>query len=278
MAGRVCIVTGANQGIGYATALGLARCGADVVLICRDAARAARAARQIDRIVQRGATCTVIADLSSMQAVRQAAADIRDRYDRIDVLINNAAIVPPRRGTTVDGFETQFAVNHLAPFLLTKLLLPSLEGGHAGRIINVASNAHYGASIDFDDLQFERRRYSPHAAYGQSKLANVLFTRELARRAAAPLTANALHPGVIATRLLARMFLLPDFLKWVVRPFFRSPEAGSRTSLFLASSPDVAGVSGCYFAKCEEKQPSAAAQDDASARRLWSVSEALLEA
>ncbi len=277
MAGRVCVVTGANRGIGYTTALGLARNGADVVLVCRDASRAATAALEIDRTVQRQATQAIAADLSSMEAVRRAAGDIHNRYNRIDVLINNAAIVTPRRVTTVDGLETQFAVNHLAPFLLTKLLLPSLKGARAGRIINVASNAHYRASIDFDDLQFERRRYSPHAAYGQSKLANILFTRELARRIAPSLTANALHPGVISTRLLARMFLLPDFLTWVVRPFFKSPEAGARTSVFLASSPDVSGVTGRYFANCREKQPSAAAHDDEYARRLWNASEALLE-
>lgn len=267
--GRLCLVTGANRGIGLATARGLADLGARVILHGRDRDALARATAVIDAALGRPSTETLVADLSSMTAVRNAAAEMRNRFDRLDVLINNAAVITRRRTLTVDGYERQFAVNHLAPFLLTNLLLDHLRAGTGGRIITVSSNAHYRGRIDLDDLQ-SSRRYSPGRAYRQSKLANVLFTRELARRFdGTGVTANALHPGVIATGLLARLAALPPSLAWLLRPVAGRPDQGARTSIFLASDPEGATTSGAYYEACRTREPSPAARDADLARRLW---------
>lgn len=259
--GRVCIVTGANRGIGKATALGLARAGARVVMVCRSQERGAIAAAEIDETVGRHLTDVLAADLAS--------------HDRLDVLVNNAGIVTRRRILSADGIETQFAVNHLAPFLLTHLLLDLLKRSRPSRIVNVSSDAHSRGRIDFDDLQ-GARRYGHLKAYYQSKLANVLFTRELARRLTGTgVTVNCLHPGVIATHLLASTMWLPRSLEGVLRLFFRNPEQGARTSVHLATSPAVEGITGRYFRECSEHQPSSEAQDDQMAARLWQVSEQL---
>jgi NAD(P)-dependent dehydrogenase (short-subunit alcohol dehydrogenase family) len=217
----------------------------------------------------------IVADLSVQAEVRRAAAEFLAGGRPLHVLINNAGVVNLRRTVTADGLETTFAVNHLAYFLLTALLLEPLRASAPARIVNVSSDAHKFGRLDFDDLQNERR-YRVMRVYGQSKLANILFTAELARRlAGSGVTVNSLHPGAVATGLGTNNGGWARRLIALLRPFFRSPDDGAATSLYLASSPAVAGVTGRYFVRCREKRPSAAAQDLAAAQRLWSVSEAL---
>lgn len=274
MSGRICVVTGANRGIGRATAEGLARMGAKVVLVCRRKEDGEAASREIAARAP-VAPDVVAADLSSQLSIRQAAGYIRGRYSSLHVLINNAGVIPSRREVTVDGLELQFAVNHLAYFLFTNLLLPQLKAGSPSRIINVSSGAHSQAAIDFDDLQAQRR-YQPKAVYGRSKLANILFTYELSRRLAGTgVTANCLNPGVVATKMLADYMGVPLAGPALARTFGATPEEGAETSIYLACSPEVESVTGKYF---ERKQPTAsshASHDEAVARRLWAVSERL---
>jgi retinol dehydrogenase 12 len=270
LTGKVCVVTGANRGIGAATAHGLAAAGARVVIVCRDVMAGRGAVRRINRRAL-GSAELLVADLASQRSIRDVASEIVNLADHIDVLINNAAVVTHRRTVTADGIELQWAVNHLAPFLLTNLLRDALRPG-AGRIITVSSEAHRGTALDFDDLQFAQR-YSGFSAYGRTKLANILFTRELARRVdAAVVTANTLHPGVIATKLLGTILRIPKMLQGTLRLPFASPRYGARTSIYLASSDAVTGVTGRYFRNCSVAAPSEAAQDDEAARRLWEVS------
>jgi NAD(P)-dependent dehydrogenase (short-subunit alcohol dehydrogenase family) len=272
--GRVCLVTGANRGIGRATAVGLARLGASVILVCRRREDGERVSREIAATA--GPPADVVgADLSSQASIRQAAAEIQARYPRLHVLINNAGIIPRRREITVDGLEMQFAVNHLAYFLLTNLLLPQLRAGAPSRIVNVSSGAHSHATLDFADLQSERG-YHPKDVYSRTKLANILFTYELARRlGVSGVTVNCLTPGVVATRMLADYMGAPRAGPGVDSTFGASPEEGAETSIYLAVSPEVEGVTGKYF---EERRPAASSReshDAAAARRLWEVSERL---
>jgi retinol dehydrogenase 12 len=271
LSGKTVLITGFTQGIGKETALGLAKKGASLVLVARDAARAEAAANEV-RAAGGGAVEVMLADLSSQASVRKLAADFLARHDRLDVLLNNAGGINTSRKVTGDGLEMTFAVNHLAYFLLTNLLLDVLRASGDARIVNVASEAHKQGRIHFDDLQLEKG-YGGFKAYGQSKLANILFTRELARRlAGTKVTANSLHPGVVRTG-----FGRGDggLLAWGVKiagAFFLSPEQGAATSIYLASSPEVAGVTGKYFAKSREKSPSRRAQDDDTAHKLWDAS------
>lgn len=267
LSGRICLVTGANRGIGLATAEGLAARGAGVILVCRRVEDGETAARQV---AGKGLPkpAVVGADLSSQSSIRQAAAEIQARYPELHVLINNAGIIPPRREVTVDGLEKQFAVNHLAYFLLTSLLLPHLLAGAPSRIVNVSSGAHTHATIDFDDLQSERR-YNPKDVYSRTKLANVLFTYELSRRLAGTgVTVNALEPGIVATRMLDDYMGAPS-------TFGASPADGAETSIYLASAPTLTGVTGKYFARKKPVTSSRESYDEAAARRLWEVSERL---
>jgi NAD(P)-dependent dehydrogenase (short-subunit alcohol dehydrogenase family) len=267
LSGRVCLVTGASRGIGQATAEGLAARGASVILVCRRVEDGEAVARQI---AGKGLPqpAVVGADLSSQASIRQAAAEIQARHSELQVLINNAGIIPPRREVTVDGLEMQFAVNHLAYFLLTNLLLPQLRAGSPSRIVNVSSGAHTHANIDFDDLQSERQ-YHPKDVYSRTKLANVLFTYELSRRLAGTgVTVNALEPGIIATRMLDAYMGAPS-------TFGASPAEGAETGIHLASAPALTGVTGKYFARKKPVSSSRESYDEASARRLWEVSERL---
>ena len=271
MTGKTVVVTGATGGIGRATAVGLAGLGARVGITGRDAGRAESVADQIGRAG--GAADVFVADMSSLHAVRQLAGELLDRYPRIDVLVNNVGGYWNSRHVTVDGFERTFALNHLAPFLLTNLLRDRLIDSAPARVVTVSSQAHVMGRIAFDDPQGERG-YSGSRAYNQSKLANVLFSAELARRLAGRgVTSNALHPGVVRTGFGSedpgrlQKLILP-LGKWLLK----SPEQGARTSIYLASSPDVADVTGGYFADSKPKKPAPAGRDEAVARRLWDVS------
>jgi NAD(P)-dependent dehydrogenase (short-subunit alcohol dehydrogenase family) len=272
MKGRICLVTGATSGIGRSTAEGLARLGARVIVHGRDRAKAEAVVQEIIDDSKNLAVELVVADLASLEAVREMAKDLHKRHDRLDVLVNNAGIYEGERRESVDGYELTFAVNHLAPFLLTALVLDLLKAAPKARIVNVSSRAHRFGNIRWDDLR-SRSGYSAYRAYGTSKLMNILFTRELARRlAGTSVTANSLHPGVIRTNLGGgRLFGLMGFLKLSTK----SPTRGARTSVYLATSPEVEGISGKYFANEQEATPTAAAQDDEAARRLWKVSEEL---
>lgn len=271
---QVHLVTGANAGIGKEIARGLAEQGATVIFLCRSEERARAAMDQVAADTGNDDLHLVLCDLSRQADIRAAAEEITERFDRLDVLVNNAGVYLTDFVLTVDQLEKTWAVNHLGYFLLTNLLLDLLKDSAPARIVNVASDAHREASIDFDNLNGEQG-YNWYNAYGRSKLANILFTRELARRLdGTGVTANALHPGVVASEIWNRN---ADWVSWFVRlftPFFRSPAKGAETAVYLATSPEVAGVSGRYFKDCQEKQPADAARDDAVAQRLWDVSEA----
>lgn len=266
--GKVCVVTGATSGIGKATAQGLANAGATVVLVCRDRGRGEATAAEI--AAQTGnRPDLVLGDLAELAQVRVVAAELKSRYPAIHVLINNAGVMLESRQLSPDGHELQFAVNHLAPFLLTQLLKEPLVAGAPSRVINVASQVHTSGSMDFEDLGW-RAKYSMFKAYGRSKLANIMFTYDLAERwRDLGITVNALHPGVIATNLGG----MPKFMKL----FLPKAEKGARTSLYLATSADVAGVTGKYFKNCKEAKSSAESHDRGIRQRLWKITTELVD-
>ena len=277
MAGKVCIVTGANGGIGKATVLGLANLGATVVMVCRSRERGEAALAEIKEKSSNDHVSLLVADLSSQGEIRKLAEDLKSHHSVLHVLINNAGIVTRKREVTVDGLETQFAVNYLAPFLLTNLLVDMLKSSAPARVVTVASDMHRGATIDFEDLQSERA-YKPLRVYCRTKLANVLFTKELARRLQGTgVTANCLHPGVVATKLLADAMGMPRALRSTTRLMGSSPDKGARTSIYLATSPEVEGESGKYFVREREVESSKVSDDENMARRLWRVSAELTE-
>lgn len=275
MTGRVCVVTGANRGIGRATAEGLGRLGASLVLVCRRREDGEAVAAAIGKAGGCPEPEVVEADLAEQAQVRRAAEEVSSRHPAVHVLINNAGVVSRRRELTPDGLETQLAVNHLAPFLLTQLLLPPLRAAAPSRVITVSSTTHHGATIDFGDLQRERE-YDASDVYAETKLMNVLFTYELARRlAGSGVSANCLHPGAIATRLLADYMKVPLVGGALARTIGASPEQGADTVIYLAAAPEVATVSGRYFTNRRETRSAPASYDEALARRLWSLSERL---
>ena len=272
MAGRTVLVTGGTGGIGRATAVGLAAMGAHLAITGRDRGSTQGAAGEL-RAAGGGQVEVFVADLSSQSQVRRLAEEVLQRLSRIDVLVNNVGGHWNTRHVTADGLERTFALNHLAPFLLTNLLLDRLQQSAPARVVTVSSNAHAQGRIDFDDLQGERS-YSGARAYSQSKLANVLFTYELARRLpATSVTANALHPGVVRTSFGAedpggvQRRLVP-----LMRPFMKAPAQGAATSIHLASAPDLEQVTGRYFANSKPRRSSKRSYDEAAAARLWQVS------
>jgi len=272
MAGRTVLVTGGTAGIGRATALGLATMGAHLAITGRDRGRTEGAAREL-RAAGGGQVDVFVADLSSQSEVRRLAEEVLQRLFRIDVLVNNVGGYWNTRHVTADGLERTFALNHLAPFLLTNLLCDRLTQSAPARVVTVSSNAQAQGRIDFDDLQGERS-YSGARAYSQSKLANVLFTYELARRLqATSVTANALHPGVTRTSFGAedpggvQRRLVP-----FMRPFMKAPAQGAARSIHLASAPDLEQVTGRYFANSKPRRSSKRSYDEAAAARLWQVS------
>lgn len=272
---KTVLVTGPTAGIGRVTALELARRAGEIVLLCRDPEKGAALAREIREATGRDHASVLTCDLASQADVRRAAAEFLASGRPLHVLVNNAGAVNLRRSMTVDGIESTFAVNHLAYFLLTNLLLDRLIASAPARIVNVASDAHHWGTIDFDDLEGERR-YRGMAIYGRSKLANILFTRELARRlAGTSVTVNAVHPGAVATQLGANNGRVARLLLPLLRPFMRTPARGAATSIHLATSPEVTDVSGEYFADGRRKAGSPKSRDMAVARRLWDVSAAM---
>ncbi len=275
MAGKVCLVTGANSGIGKATAAGLARLGCTVVMVCRDKSRGKDALAEIKAKSGNDSVDLMLADLSSMQSVRGLASEFRRRYGGLHVLVNNAGLFVLRRTTTVDGLETTFEVDYLSHFLLTGLLLGLLKESAPSRVVEVSSIAHYRGHIDFEILKGEKG-YGGWKAYSQAKLAQVLFTYELARRLKGTgVTANCLHPGAVATNIWGRPLGRLGFLMRLTRLFMIGPEKGAETSIYLACSPEISGVSGKYFTKKKERESSEESRDEDVARRLWRVSEEL---
>jgi len=274
LTGRICLVTGATRGIGRATAEALAKRGARVLVHGRDSASVGAVCREM---IRHGDVTGVVGDLSSLAAVRKLANEVAARHPRLDVLVNNAGTGSSRPQKTADGYERTFAVNHLAPFLLTNLLLERLKAGKAARVVTVSSLAHRSAVLDFDDLNWEKRKFNGLRAYGASKLANILFTLELARRLeGSGVTANCLHPGVVATNIFPTIGgFVGRLVVLLFRPLMLSPRKGAKTSVYLASSAEVANVTGKFFDKCREVAPAAAAQDGAAAKRLWEISEEL---
>ena len=275
MNGKQILITGATNGIGLAAAEALVRLGANVAIVGRSETAMRIAAARVKAARKGGATVdTFIADLSSQAAVRKLAGEVLGRYPRLDVLVNNAGAMYARRQVTADGIELTWAVNHLAPFLLTALLLDRLKESAPARIVTTASAAHQGARIPFADLNAERS-YRGFERYGQTKLANILFTRELARRLEGTgVTASCFHPGLVATGFNRNNGLLMDLGMTILKPVSRSPEKGAETLVWLATSPEGATANGGYYFDREHVMPSAEARDMETARRLWEVSEA----
>jgi NAD(P)-dependent dehydrogenase (short-subunit alcohol dehydrogenase family) len=276
----ICLVTGANAGIGLETARALASRGAKVVMAGRDRRRVEGAVDEVRRGAPAGRAEPLVCDLASMRSVREAAEDFRSRHAKLDLLINNAGLFLSDRLVTEDGFESTIAINHLGHFLLTHLLRDPILASGAARVVNVSSNAHYSAKgLDLDDLHAERRRYTGLRAYSESKLANVLYTRALAKRwSGRGVTVNAVHPGVVNTRIAADgdargiIRLLWD----LGRPFMLTPADGAKTTLHVATSDEGRTVTGRYFVKQRQQRPSRHALDDALAERLWDASERML--
>ncbi len=264
MKDKTCLITGANSGIGLETARGLAAQGARVIIVCRNPEKGEAARQDIIASTGNDKVDLLVADLSSLDAVRELAAQVKSQYQQLHVLIHNAGLMPKKREMSADGYELQFAVHHLATFLLTDLLLDLLKTSAPARIINVASMMHKMGKINFDDLQCEQK-FGTYSAYGQSKLAMIHYTYDLAEKLkGTDVTVNALHPGAVATNI--------GFPGWMSL-FLASPEKGARTSLFLATSPAVEGVSGQYFNNCKVAKTSKVSYDRADGQRLWALTE-----
>lgn len=277
MNGKICMVTGATSGLGKVTAQVLAEKGAQVIIVARNQERGQATLDEIKAHTGNSSVVLMLADFSSQASIRQLAQNFKKQYSRLDVLVNNAGAMNMQRIVTVDGFENTFATNHLGYFLLTNLLLDILKTSAPSRIINVSSNASERGKIHFEDLQGEKR-YNGATAYSQSKLANILFTVALAKRLQGTrVTVNAVHPGPAVTgfgmnnnplwRILFRLVYLVIGI---------SPERGAETQIYLATSPEVANITGKYFEKKKPVEPNPAARDDATVERLWSVSEKLV--
>ncbi len=275
MTGKVCIVTGGNSGIGKETAKGLAGLGADVVIICRDRSKGEAALSEIRPAHGKGSVELIVADLSSLAQVKAAADGFKSGHQRLDVLVNNAGVILIKRLVTPEGYEQTFATNHLGHFLLTSLMLDLLKKSAPSRIINITSEAHRGAKIDFEDIQGEKH-YSSFKAYGQSKLANVLFTYELAKRLeGSGISVNCLHPGVVRTGFGHDTGGALSALIRLGSPFYMSPRKSARAVVYLASAPELGIVTGKHFSKSKQVESSPESYDQETAKRLWELSEEL---
>ena len=276
MKDKICLITGATSGIGKAAALQLAELGTTLILVGRNPDKTAATVQHIQEQTGNQEVHSIVADLSSQQAIRELADDFKARYQRLDVLVNNAGALMLSRQETIDGIEMTFALNHLSHFMLTHLLLELLKSSGPSRIVNVSSDSHRDAHLDFEDLQIQQR-YRGYKAYGRSKLANVLFTYELARRLEGTgVTTNAVHPGLVASGFLAtNNGLRGQVFNLFVKLIGRSSEKGARTVTYLASSPDLEGVTGQYFFDEGLVASSQASYNKDDSLRLWEVSEEL---
>jgi NAD(P)-dependent dehydrogenase (short-subunit alcohol dehydrogenase family) len=270
MEGKICMITGANSGIGKATALALAEMGVTIVMVCRNKERGESAQQDIIEKTGNKNINLLICDLSSQEQIRNLVLEFKQKYQGLHVLINNAGIVLSKRQLSVDGIEMNIAVNYLAPFLLTNLLIDILKKSAPSRIINVSSGVHKMASMDFDDLQGENKKYGAFKNYGVSKLAITLFTYELSRKLERTgVTVNTVHPGVVRSNLGRD---LPAISRGFQKTFFKSPRKGAATSIHLASSPDVEGITGKYFVKKQPKKSSDESYNEEYAQKLWEIS------
>jgi NAD(P)-dependent dehydrogenase (short-subunit alcohol dehydrogenase family) len=269
MEGKNCIITGANSGIGYATAIGLAKLNANVIMVCRNLERGETAQKEIIEKTGNKHVDLLFCDLSSFDSIRNFATEFKAKYQNLHVLINNAGVMLSKRELSVDGFEMNFAVNFLAPFLLTNLLLDTLKKCAPSRIINVDSAAHKYGSIDFEDLQGENKKRRFMGLYGDSKLALLLISYELSRRLEGTgVTLNTIHPGVVNTNLGVDR---SKPKKGIVRRFFKSPEKAAETSIYLASSSEVEGVTGKYFINKQQQKSSEDSYNEDNAKKLWDI-------
>ena len=275
MGGTTVLITGGTSGIGKATAVAMAAMGANVVVVGRNQERGGAAVEEIKAQSHNESVELMLADLSVQAEVRRLAEEFLERYDRLDVLVNNAGLVQSKRTETPDGIETTLAINYLAPFLLTNLLLGCLEQSVPSRVITVSSEAQRWGTMDFEDMQ-SRRKYRGFPVYGMTKLANIMFTYELAERLdGTDVSANCLHPGSVGTNFGQNNRGAMALFFRTFKPFMRSPEQGADTLIWLASSPEVDGVSGKYFSDRKEIEAKSVAYDRAARRRLWEISEEL---
>jgi retinol dehydrogenase-14 len=277
--GKIALITGANSGMGKASTAMLADMEYHVVMLCRDETRGRAAYDEITRVGGRMVDL-MLCDLGDMGSIRGFVRNFRERFDRLDVLINNAGVITLDRRETADGLELQFGVNHIGHFMLTTSLLDLLERSGSGRIVVYSSGAHKMGKVHFDDINL-RRRYNVIRSYGQSKLANLYFARELARRLrerGSSITVNACHPGAVATQMgVDRNTGFGKTVVRMMRPFFQTPEQGCRTAIYLATSEEVANLSGEYFYKCKVARTSRRSRDMEAARRLFDISEAICQ-
>lgn len=276
MQGKICLVTGSTSGIGKVTARELANKGASVVLVSRSREKGEATQAEIKQATGNQDVELLVADLSLLEDVRRLATEFQQTHDHLHLLVNNAGCAYPTRTLTSDGLEATLAVNYLAPFLLTELLLDTLKASAPARIINISSAQHVNASIEFDNLQGEKK-YTNLGSYNQAKLAVLLWTYELARQLEGTgITVNALHPGIVASNFVAGMVGVPAVVMKLGKPFLLTVEQGAQTTLYLATSSDVEGVSGKYFVKSQEKKSSSGSYDQAVGSRLWEVTEQLV--
>ncbi|MFU8826306.1 MAG: SDR family oxidoreductase [Brevefilum sp.] len=274
LTGKTCLISGSSRGIGYETAVGLARMGAHVIITNHNEKRAQAACDRINAEFGKGRARFYLSNFASQDEVKQLANNIQRDYDQLDILINNVGGWFREFQLSPDGIEMTFALNHLSYFLLTGYLLPLLKESAPARIINVSSDAHFQAKgIQFEDIQFQNR-YNTFEVYAHSKLANVLFTYELARQlSGTELTVNALHPGFVKSDLYRDFGVFTPLVKLIANVFGKNTVEGAQTSIYLASAPEVAGVTGKYFSECKQKESSTASYDQSQAERLWALSE-----
>ncbi|MFW9818288.1 MAG: SDR family oxidoreductase [Candidatus Thorarchaeota archaeon] len=271
MKGKICMITGANSGIGKATAIGLAKLGASLVLVCRDQTRAEHAIAEIKEKTGNESIDLILADLSSQKSIHELVSEFNNRYDQLNILINNAGVNLHKQTFTEDGIETTFAVNYLAHFMLCNLLFEKLEKSESARILNVASSVQ-AKSIDFEDL-YGDHHYSQWRAYSQSKLAVVLFTYEFAKKIeGSGVSVNCLHPGFVKTNMVRKYRPFVKYFYHLIGLFMSTPKRGAKTSIYLASSPEIDGISGKYFKKIKEKKSVKISYDMDVAKHLWDVS------
>lgn len=274
MKDKIVMVTGATAGIGKVTAREIAQQGATVIVVGRNREKSEAVAQEIRSKTGNSAVTSMVADLAAQADIRRLATEFYSRYDHLNVLVNNAGAVNTKRLESPDGIELTFALNHLNYFLLTHLLLPALKAAPSARIVNVASDAHAGSQLDFNDLEYKERWYNPFGAYAQSKLANIMFTYELARRLqGSTITANALHPGFVSTRFGTNNGGIFNLVPFMARLLGVSEDKGAQTNIYLATSPEVEGVSGAYFSEGRLAKSNKASYDSAAQKRLWQISE-----